>query len=396
MKIAIFTPSFLPKTSGAEIFHHNLASKLVEAGHHPVLIIPARNVRELRQMGWELPYPVISFPANLWSLFKRSTRITFVVSNFLLNRLQKKHRFDVWHLVVTYPTGVAGLHWGGGEKRVPCILRVVGDDLITDTTNHVGLRCNPLIDRLIVKEISKARAVVSLSESTAQAYTKLGIPAERIHFIPNAVDTARFLRKREVRNAQFVFLSVGRNHPQKDYPTLLKAVGMLAAMGRSFRVVILGRKSSELDAQIQEWNLGHLVETREIKSGTSSLQFPPDELIDAYLSADAFVMPSLMEGFSTAMLEAMAAGLPIITTDAPGCRELIRDGQDGIMVPRSNPAALAHAMLQLLEDSELRERQAATSRKRAAEFSWDLVVGKYLDLYQKLITEQQSSVARPR
>ena len=73
-RIAFFTPSFLPKCSGAEIFHHNLASALVEAGHHVAVVLPRRYLSELAAFSDKLNYDLIPYPANTWSYFKRSAR----------------------------------------------------------------------------------------------------------------------------------------------------------------------------------------------------------------------------------------------------------------------------------------------------------------------------------
>ena len=128
-------------------------------------------------------------------------------------------------------------------------------------------------------------------------------------------------------------------------------------------------------------SLGAEVSLGSVAMEPGSFQLPPSDLIELYLSADAFVMSSLLEGFSSALIEAMAAELPVIATDAPGCREF---HGDALLVPTRSPAALAAAMRTVLEDEATRGALVAKSRARAAEFTWPRAVEAYLGLYRQL------------
>jgi glycosyltransferase involved in cell wall biosynthesis len=381
MRIAIFTPSFLPKASGAEIFHHSLASRLAAAGHEVTLVVPRKNVRMLRQFGVSLSYGLVPFPANLWSYFKRSIPLTFRLTDFFLSRLQARYRFDLWHGVMTWPTGITLIHWQ------------------TDADNQVGVRLNPIADRLIRRYLPRAPRLISLSESISREYQALGVSVDRIDLIPNAVDVSRFRRRIDrstvrrsigLRPEAFLFLSVGRNSPQKDYPTLLAAARELKREGQPLQWLIVGRDTEALQVSAPE--LGTDLQTREIRFTGSNLDFPPESLIDLYLSADAFVMASVMEGFSTALLDAMAAGLPIIATDAPGCREMVRFGQDAFLVPPGNTTEMAAAMRRFSLDGPLRRQYASQAAARAADFDWSVVVAQYEHSYRQVI-ELTKSVA---
>lgn len=392
MKIAIFTPSFLPKASGAEIFHHSLASRLAATGHEVTLVVPRKNVRMLRQFGVSLPYGLVPFPANLWSYFKRSIPLTFQFTDFSLSRLQARYRFDLWHGVMTWPTGISLIHWQERRQTIPYLIRCAGDDVLTDAGNQVGVRLNPIADQLIRRYLPRAPRLISLSESISREYQALGVSVDRIDLIPNAVDVSRFRRQIDrsaVRHSiglspeAFLFLSVGRNSPQKDYPTLLAAARDLKREGLPLQWLIVGRDTEALKISAPE--LGNDLQTREIRFTGSNLDFPPESLIDLYLSADAFVMASVMEGFSTALLEAMAAGLPIIATDAPGCREVVRFGQDAFLVPPGNSKEMAAAMRRLALDGPLRRQYASQAAARAADFDWNVVVAQYERSYGKVI-----------
>jgi len=98
-------------------------------------------------------------------------------------------------------------------------------------------------------------------------------------------------------------------------------------------------------------------------------QVPRSLVQDEFLSADLFVFPTLAEGFALVHLEALACGVPIITT--PNCGSVVRDGVEGFIVPIRDPQAIADRVQQLLQDRALRNRMSAAAKVRAAEFVWE-------------------------
>ncbi len=409
LRIAIFTPSFLPKCSGAEIFHHNLATRLAGRGHEVSVVVPRRTSRELAPVTGALTYRILPYPANTWSWFKRSEAVAFFLNRRALSRLQRRHRFDVWHGVVTYPAGVCLVDWcdrrAKASRPVPCIVRSVGDDVLSAPGGRVGMRNDPRVERLVRRVLPRVPRMVALSETMRQEYKTLGVPEDNLAVIPNAVDLERFQapldreesrRRLGVGSDEFLFLAVGRNHPQKDYPTLLDAVARLATSRSAgvppappCKLVIAGRDAPALQPEVDTRGLGGSVRLVEVglpsyeTAGASAFDLPPREMIDLYRSADAFVMSSLLEGFSSAILEAMAAALPVIVTDAPGCADFVAAEDTGWIVPTGDPEALAKNMRALAADAGARQDLAARSLKRATAFDWPAVVDRYLELYRE-------------
>ena len=104
-----------------------------------------------------------------------------------------------------------------------------------------------------------------------------------------------------------------------------------------------------------------------------------------HAAADAFVAPALgQESFGLVLVEAMAAGLPVVATRIPGYDEVVRDGVDGLLVPPDDPAALAAAILRVLTDPALALRLAGSGKARAAEFSWDRVAAQVEAVYGEI------------
>jgi len=176
--------------------------------------------------------------------------------------------------------------------------------------------------------------------------------------------------------------TVGRLTPVKDQHTLLRALAELRstrpALCQRVRVMIVGggQLQQSLTELIDELNLGDL----------TWLTGDRDD-VPALLSAmDIFVLPSLAEGISNTVLEAMASGLPVIATAVGGNLELVEQGYNGSLVPVGSPPALAAAMAELLENAAQRASQGAHARTRVSErFDWERTVAGYLRVYDELL-----------
>jgi glycosyltransferase involved in cell wall biosynthesis len=392
LRVGILAPTFLPKFSGAEVFHHNLAMRLSERGHAVTVVAPKRQVCALQERWWKLPYALESYPANRWSWLKRHRRFAFWANRCALDTLQRKHQFDLWHAFVLYPTGVVLADWGS-RSGVPCVVRAVGDDV----SGLPSLGHEPHVGEAICTKLSLADAVVALSAEMAEDIASLGVAKGKIHVIPNAVDAARFVPNAEVRAAvraelgikdgDFLFLCVARNHPQKDLSTLLHAFRLLvsSARGSNARLVIVGREANALSNQAAD--LGeriHLLEVAPEPAQGAVPPMPPQRLVDLYRGADAFVLSSLLEGFSSALVEAMASGLPVVATDVPGIRGVVTTEKEGLLVPPSSPQQHAEAMRLVADDPLLCASLSSSARATASRYSWPAVVEVYERLYLSL------------
>lgn len=214
-----------------------------------------------------------------------------------------------------------------------------------------------------------------------------------IRMILNAA-SARFQagQPRDAARRDPTILAVGTVSAQKDYPTLLRAarplVEALAAQGRSARIRIAGGGPEFGRLQVQA--AGEPVELLGACSGVDALM----------RQADLFVNCSLWEGFPIAMIEAAMSGLPIVATAVAGNREMVLPGVNGRLVPPSDPAALARAVVETLSDDS---QYAALSRgalHAARRFSLESCAAAHLDLYRELTQSRRprfapSPLARP-
>lgn len=396
LRVAILTPTFLPKCAGAEVFHHNFASRLAQQGHSPVVIAPRGFVRRLRESGWELPYEVEPLQTRIWNWLGKGVPGALWLSRRALSRLQREQRFDVWHAVVLFPAGVCLADWQS-RSGVPGLVRAVGDDV----SGLPGEGHAKRVAELLRSRMPLAQAVVALSESMVLELGSLGIDRGRIHVIPNAVDAGRFAPgpdKPALRAARgwgvddFVFLCVARNHPQKDFPTLFRAFRSLLEKNPRARLAVAGRGVPSLRAELGD--ISARVDLFEFGAPAARGAVPPmpsQELVDLYRAADAFVMTSLLEGFSSALVEAMASALPVIASDAPGIREVARGR--GLLIPCGDADAFASAMGEVASSAGLRGELSAQSLVAARDYSWPAVTGRYVSLYRELMAQ---ATHRPR
>ena len=221
-----------------------------------------------------------------------------------------------------------------------------------------------LIDR-------RAERIVVPSPSAAQAARDWsGVPAEKLTVIPNAVDVAQFENLNPpVDDKPLAVGFIGRLDPIKRLPDLIHAVGLLRGRVR-LHVFGEGRQRPELEALVRRLQLGEIV----------TLHGAVPRPQDALRKIGLLVLPSKAEGFGLVLIEAMAAGIPVLGTNVPGIRDVVRDGETGLLVP-CEPRALAAGLERLVENTDLRHRLAAAGRADVRRrFTWSAVLPQYREL----------------
>ncbi len=232
-----------------------------------------------------------------------------------------------------------------------------------------------------------------------EAIEKLRLAPERAHLIYNGVDTKRFgspTNRAELRRgagapeSAVVFVMVARMVEQKRPEDFLAlAARLLDEESSASSASSAGRppvhfwfvgKGSELD--------GLKARARELPQAERIRFFGQrDDIAEIMSAADVFVMPSTKEGFSNALVEAMASGLAPIATDVGGNAEAVRDGQDGLIIPQLEPEALRDAAVRVLDDPDLLRKLQAGARARAETFSLDRMIGNVQRLYLEAMGE---------
>jgi sugar transferase (PEP-CTERM/EpsH1 system associated) len=219
-----------------------------------------------------------------------------------------------------------------------------------------------------------------------------GVSSKRIRVIRNGVDTARFAPRPEIRldirkkfdlpAESFVIGTVGRAVPIKDHATLLKAARVLARRDVDVRVLLAG-SGPELAA------LQDFVKACPELAGRVTFLGACENIPEVLNALDVFVLPSISEGMSNTLLEAMASGLPVVATRVGGSPELVEEGRSGWLFTPANVAELAGRLEQLERPDNLRRQMGEASRRRAvAEFSLERMIADYRNLYQELAAKR--------
>jgi glycosyltransferase involved in cell wall biosynthesis len=229
--------------------------------------------------------------------------------------------------------------------------------------------------------------------------TKTGFSLDRIKIIRSGVDVSRFaaVSRSDARASlglhdnALVVGTVGRLAPVKDQVTLLEAMALLRQNGVPATLLVAGEGPLKESLQRRTVTLG-------LQDYVKFLGHRPD--VERVLAAfDVFVLSSVSEGLSNAIIEAMASGLAVVATRVGGADEIVEDGVTGTLVPPRSPRAIALAIARLFRDEKLRTKMGIAARARAElEFTLPEMVRQYEALYQDLASSSRgglNSSARP-
>jgi len=289
----------------------------------------------------------------------------------LLKSRIDKFKPDLLHIFFGFPTGaVLPLSFFQQFTRMSYIISLFGGDVpgVDPSTNLLHTMLLPLTRTLWMN----AAAVVPNSQKLAHlAKQTLDIP---MPVITNGVDLNMFRPDGRTRGSVVRMLFAGRLREQKGLDVLLKALSLACNQLPPWRLTILGdgpfRETYE--SLSRELNLETLLDWR----GWVALE----ELPQVYQNHDIFVLPSRYEGMSSVVLQAMASGCAIVSSDVFGADEMVTDGENGYIVEVGNAAMMADRLIAICQPRSL-EAMQRSSVKLSAEFSWKNIGGQYEELY---------------
>jgi len=294
-------------------------------------------------------------------------------------KLLRENDYDLAHAFFGFPTGWLCYR---SRNKLPYIISLRGSDV---PGKHARLKLDyKILGPLLFKPIWKnAAALVACSQGLGNRALKF-MPSVSIDVIPNGVELDRFYPdKSDKRPDMLRLLTVGRLSVTKRVQMLIDAVQILHKDGCKVRFTIVGGGALEhqLRQIVKERDLAEIIEiTGRVK---------PEKMPQIYRQNDIFISASLQEGMSNAMLEAMASGLPIITTRCEGVEELIAG--NGIIVENPVPEDIAASIKQLIRNQHTCNSMSAASRKQASLFSWSSVAEQYLRYYYNILKNKKES-----
>lgn len=244
--------------------------------------------------------------------------------------------------------------------------------------------------RAVLRRVFDAVAAVHcVSADIRQEATLYGLDLAKARIIRPAVDPVFFDdAKNEEPKASLNIVTTGNLIWTKGYEYLLSAIRLLIDRGEPVHLDIIGDGPDRQRVLYTIHDLG--IQDAVTLRG----KLAPEAVRDCLQQADVFVLSSLSEGISNAVLEAMSCGLPVVTTDCGGMREAVTDGVEGFVVPVRDPESMAAALGRLVSDPELRRRMGEAARQRILrEFTLERQIDQWMELFESVLAEKASRAA---
>jgi glycosyltransferase involved in cell wall biosynthesis len=297
-----------------------------------------------------------------------------------VRRLADELRRGEYDLLVTHDhkTNLMG-YLAARPSKTPCLSVAHGYDF-----SLLRMHLYRRIDLVVLRRFPR---IVVVSRSLRRELTAAGLSPDRICVIPNAIDIARFVdgvseravewRRRLTAASTPVILTVGRLYWQKGLECFVQSAAQIHRVmpQAQFWIVGDGMLRGKLQALIRDLGLEGVVTLLGLQRDIAAIM----------AASDVFVMPSLGEGLSNVLLEAMALAKPVVATRVGGTPEVVRDGETGWLVPPLQPAALARAVLQVLQDPDVAARIGSQGRDFvASRFAAAHVAAQMAGVYQEM------------
>ncbi len=286
-------------------------------------------------------------------------------------KMLRENNYDLVHAFFGFPTGWLCYR---SANKLPYIISLRGSDV---PGKHARLKLDYKILAPLFKSIwKKASALIACSQGLKDRALQF-MPSATIDVITNGIDLNMFHpAQNDKAQQELKLLTVGRLSVTKRFEILIDAVEILHKAGRNLHLTIAGGGAmlDGLKQIVSQKNLGNII---DVKGRIES-----DLMPDLYRQNDIFVSASMQEGMSNAMLEAMASGLPIITTRCEGVDELIAD--NGIVVEQARPDAIADEIQKLADDKNGYDLMCKAARKKVEQFGWAHIAEQYLRYYKNI------------
>ena len=381
MRVCFVSRRYWPAVSGMSVYAENLLRELVALGHEVVLVSQYRDDEAGTRVYGGGPPPPGRVPAGVEVVALPSRGETVDPADFegdvqeladTVVRLHAARPFDVLHAQYGYPPGLAVL-LASRVTGLPTVVSIQGGD-----GHWVGTCCRTH-KAAITTVLDSAGAVLIGSPSFRdEVVGHHGTDPARFGIVPGATDTQRFSPgHRPLGSLQDppVLLFHGRVDRRKGVLDLLDACDLLRRRGRVFRLVVSGI-GPDLDA------------VRDRAGGDVELTgyTTPEDAPEVYRRADVFVSPTYSEGFSNTILEAMASGLPVVSTDSVGVVDCVRDVDNGLLHDPGDVEGLAGRLGLLLDDADLRVRLATTALEEVRRlYSWPVLARSIVGVYDAVL-----------
>ncbi|MGB9937074.1 MAG: glycosyltransferase family 4 protein [Methanobacterium sp.] len=363
MKIAIIVYRFPPKwLGGTEIATYNMAKYLSK--NNDVTIITSLD-EHLPNENFVDGFNIYRIPLLRWRFIENIFFLYHLV--LILNKINP----DIIH-IQDIKMGIYGI-FTKIILRKPFIVWGQGSDIYTQW------QFKYLISKYVLKNSDK---IIALTKDMCIEIKKLY--DKQVFIIPNGIEIKRFkyLSKENSRKIigllpdKYIITFVGTLRPIKGVKYLMYSIKIIKDLKIDFKVLIIGDGQDRTKLEL-------LAKKLDITDFVEFIGRISNDNINTYMAAsDVFVLPSLSEGFPVVILEAMASGLPIITTNVKGLPEIVKNYENGFTVEPKDPQKLANRILLLMENNKLSNKISGNNKQKAIEYDWAKVTQLLENIYQ--------------
>ncbi|MFN4294654.1 MAG: glycosyltransferase [Thermoflexales bacterium] len=383
MRISVLLVMTAREVGGAELYVEHLARALQGRVQFTIALPDHPNLRAFTE---RLSALAQTHPMPL----ERPAQWARVIPN--LRRMARAH--DVIHLNSNHPGSRLGIVFGFTLSGLPAPLVCVEQRASPLSDIRVPRALTPVLPALFRLSRLKAARIIAVSRENAELLTRLyGIPPHRIEVVHNAAQLPEMpadyvARERAAVRVELglamddrLVLTLARLAPNKGHRYLVTAVPSVIARFPSTHFLFAGAPDDraaieQLAAQLNVRDHVHLLGFR---TDTARL----------LAASDLFALPSLAEGMPLSVIEALAAGLPVVATRVGGIPEIVTPGENGLLVAPADSQALAHALLAMLSmDHDTRERFRLAARRAAAQFTPEVMAERTLAVYRRVMQLQ--------
>ena len=395
---------------GTETLVQETVARLRQRGHDAEIwcpdalsTVPAEDVRGVPVRRFPYFYPYLGLSAATRRQLDQAGGNLFSFS--LMAALRGRPRLDLVHLHTGKRLGGIARHVAR-RRSIPYVISLHGgvvdvpaaEALRLTSRTRGSLEWGKLLGWWVGSRrvLDDAAAILCVSEPEARRLAET-MPGRRVRFLPNGVDPQRF---RQGDGAAFrrahgiapdarVVLTVGRLDPQKDQVLAIRALQALRARHPQVHLLLVGFVTDDAYAN----GLREQIDAAGLQRHVTLIPGLPavgPGLVDAYHAADVFLLPSRHEPFGIVILEAWAAGLPVVASDVGGIPGFVQPGVDGVLVPPGDLDGFVAALDGLLGHPEsARDLALAGQRKAQERFAWDVVTDQLLAIYDEVLGEHR-------
>lgn len=366
MKIIQITPHYPPHLGGMEQRVRDLSERLAKKG----------NEVEVLTSDYQCKKNKIPSRKNLKINYLKSFYLAHNPISLSLPFKIKKQENTIFHLhlIDAYFSSVSYILFK--LKKLPYVAHIRGD---IQTSGKMGFLL-PLYKKIFLKRILRnANKVITLNEDYKDMFIKrYNLDKSKVAVIPNATNFNVVKKTRKDLHTPARLLFVGRFSVDKNLPQLIESLAYIK--NKNFILNLVG-EGEELP------RMNKVIESKKLEKKVKFLgQLNKEDLYKEYIKSDIVLLPSKVECFSSVLLEAMATATPIIASNIPGTRAIIKNNYNGILV-KPTPKKIAEAINKLIENKSLRESLARNGLKEIQKYSWDKIVEQTEKVYEEVLND---------